>query len=423
MYVDTSHRPSQEMLKSHHLKKLGIILRYNNASGNISTDTVSSNSGGTATTSTGTLLHAPELERTNSGATCDESPILSPDTVFAGQSGTRLPMDAQAGYYFVPGPSSLGARPNTMPGHNESKLIISMDSHISIFGPHAGDELSGNPRLQDVRSARATERGSIPRSEKEKAQFLPLLVDLPNYPTQPGLDKGLNKINKRIARAKIDRDHRHAQIHEAKTASSIHPAFRQAKPHPAVHFDQLTDMQAEVERISAHLKALEESILSKHHHLGEAIKCLYINQDRLVGGWEQMRKELLDIKISQAKLRQNMAVKSDSGDPAMQSTAPSASSIGTVIYLLAVGAEPAPQCEDAEITTEDKLSPPNTPLVGDPVARPLAKASGVHALIADGFMHDTSSKDGTAQHVHQYPRGCRWSWCQICRVGGVTHHF
>jgi hypothetical protein len=108
---------------------------------------------------------------------------------------------------------------------------------------------------------------------------------------QPGLHKGLVKINERLARFQLDQK-------ETSTPIDAGPT------HPAIDNDVLQQLRLEVEALATDLRTLKHSTASKEHHLDETVNRLVKDQQQLSTAWERMRNELPKIKVSRQKFKQ-----------------------------------------------------------------------------------------------------------------------
>ena len=142
---------------------------------------------------------------------------------------------------------------------------------------------------------------------KEKTnQFLPLLKDEPNYPRNPALNRGLEKINQRLTRATTHTEEQPKQPSKTPVILGIHPALRQAESSSVVKSEELTALKAEIRQLRADVNALQQSATSTDSGQAETVRHLHRNQERLVGGWERMRDELFHIKVMQERLRRRV---------------------------------------------------------------------------------------------------------------------
>jgi hypothetical protein len=143
-------------------------------------------------------------------------------------------------------------------------------------------------------------------SVKETNQFLPLLEDEPNYPRNPTLNRGLEKINKRLRSATTHSEERSKQSSKTDPILGIHPAFRQAELQPAVDNEALEALRAEVKQLEADIKTLERSAALMDSRYAEVIENVRMNQERIVGGWARMRDQPFQVKVMQERLRRRV---------------------------------------------------------------------------------------------------------------------
>jgi hypothetical protein len=142
--------------------------------------------------------------------------------------------------------------------------------------------------------------------KKETDQFLPLLKDEPNYPRNPTLNRGLEKINTRLKRAISCEEERSTQSSKTTPILGIHPALRPAEPSFVVDAEELAALKAEVKQLKADVKALGRQATSRDNRQVEFLRHIGMNQDSLVGGWGHMRNELFQIKVMQEQLRRSV---------------------------------------------------------------------------------------------------------------------
>ena len=253
-----------------------------------------------------TATQTDEVEREASSVSYDYSPEVSPDTAFAQHRNERLPMETKSGYFIFPDPLALGRRisdtPENIVPHGATPSEAKISSSTDAIAMETGDGIQPD----DVPFGTAVGPNSAPPDDQGMKQFLPLLVDEPNYPKISTLNPGLDKINKRLTRAASHLEEPHTRSGKTDMVPKIHPALRQAESHPVIDTELLTALQAEVEQLRADIQAYTWLARSTDSRLGETITRLDRNQDRLVTGWDRMRDELLEIKVTQNQLRRRM---------------------------------------------------------------------------------------------------------------------
>lgn len=227
-------------------------------------------------------------------ASSNDSRKASPDTALTHNCNEWLPTATRAGYFVFPDPFSAGEGTGSAPEPIESQSAVTSDNRRSTVVDTATSA--------GVSRGKSAERNPTVPPKKEANRFLPLLKDEPNYPRNQTLNRGLEKINQRLARAATHAEERPTQFSETRPALGIRPAFRKVESSSDVNTEEFTVLKAEIKQLKAVVKALQRSTTSTDSWQAEAVRHLRRNQERLVGGWERMRDELLQIKIMQEQL-------------------------------------------------------------------------------------------------------------------------
>jgi hypothetical protein len=278
--------------------------RSMDASEDADADTVSmhSESRSSATDSSDTTSQGTDTEHKDFE---NDVRTLSPDTAIARPCSEWLPAATQAGYFVFPDPFSPGRRDNSSPERTRSYVATSSEDESSTSENESETEDPGSTPPKNVSPEGKTEQDPAP-SVNETEQFLPLLKDEPNYPRNPTLDRGLEKINKRLRSATTHSEERSTQSSKTQPVVGIHPAFRQVEPQSANDNEALKALRAKVSQLKAEVKALERSATLMDSRYTEVIENVRMNQKRLVGGWARMRDELFQVKLMQEQLRKRM---------------------------------------------------------------------------------------------------------------------
>jgi len=263
-------------------------------------DTVSihSKSSSPNTDSVDTALQNTDDEDEDFEASSNDSRPPSPDTALAHSCNEWLPTATQAGYFVFPDPFSTGERTGSAPEPIEAYSAVPSGNKKYTIEDRAA------PR--DIPRAKRAEQSSTALLNENEKRFLPLLKDEPNYPRNPTLNRGLEKINQRLTRATQHAEERPSQPSEIDPIPGVHPAFRQAESSSDVNIEELTALKAEIRQLKADVKALERSATSTDSGQAEAVRHLHRNQERLVRGWEKMRDDLFHIKVMQERLRRRV---------------------------------------------------------------------------------------------------------------------
>lgn len=281
--------------------------RGRNASEDADADTVSmrSESSSPNTSSADTALQDGDIEGGDAEASPHRSRTPSPDVAPARHRSELLPTLTQAGYFVFPDPFSSGRRTSSSPERTGTYAATSSEDEGSTAEGESEDEDYESAPPKNVSPERKLEQDPA-MSVKETNQFLPLLEDEPNYPRNPTLNRGLEKINKRMRSATTRSEEPPAQSDRLPPLSGIHPAFRQAKSKSANDNEALSALRAEVKQLKAEVKALERSAAFMDSRYAEVIENVRANQERLVGGWTRMRNELFQVKVMQERLRRRV---------------------------------------------------------------------------------------------------------------------
>jgi hypothetical protein len=270
-------------------------------------DTVSIRSGSrsSATDSSDTALQGTGIEDKDFETSSNDARTRSPDTAVAHSRSEWLPTVTQPGYFVFPDPFSSGRRASSTLERTKSFAATSSEDEMSIAEDKSEIEDHEGTPLKNASPKRNTKQDPA-ASVKETKQFLPLLTDEPNYPRNPTLNRGLEKINKRLRRATTCSEEPPTQSDRTPPISGIHPAFRQAESHSTNDNEALTALRVEVKQLTAEVRALEPSATLVHSRYAEVIENVRMNQEKLVEGWERMRHELFRIKVMQERLRRRM---------------------------------------------------------------------------------------------------------------------
>lgn len=134
----------------------------------------------------------------NSEASSNDSQTLSPDLAPDHDRSEWSPAALQAEYFVFPDPFSSGRRASSSRERIRSYSATSSDDEGSTSEDETQTEDRGGIIPENASFGQGTEQGSAPPPDKETNQFLPLLKDEPNYPRNPTLNGGLEKIKKRL---------------------------------------------------------------------------------------------------------------------------------------------------------------------------------------------------------------------------------
>jgi hypothetical protein len=206
-----------------------------------------------------------------------------------------------------PDPFSSGQRTSSSPQRIRSYAATSSeDEDCTTEGESETEDYRSTPP-ESVLLEQGNQQDSAPQPpKKETDQFLPLLKDEPNYPRNPTLNRGLEKINTRLKRAISCEEERSTQSSKTTPILGIHPALRPAEPSFVVDAEELAALKAEVKQLKADVKALGRQATSRDNRQVEFLRHIGMNQDSLVGGWGHMRNELFQIKVMQEQLRRSV---------------------------------------------------------------------------------------------------------------------
>lgn len=286
--------------QSHHILPPFIIPNIRSASDDADADTVSihSESSSPNTDSADTALQNTDYEDEDFEGSSNDSRSPSSDRALSHDRNEWPSMATQTGYFLFPDPFSSGEKSGNAPEPIETHGAVPSDNKKYTT------EYRAVPR--EIPHGRNTEQGPAASLNGNENRFLPLLKDEPNYPRNPALDRGLEKVNRRLAKAATHVERRPTQSSGTHPALGIHPAFRQAESSSDVNTEELTALKAQIKQLKADVNDLQRSSTSTDTRQDEAIRHLHQNQERLVGGWERMRDELFHIKVVQEQLRRSV---------------------------------------------------------------------------------------------------------------------
>jgi len=231
----------------------------------------------------------------------------SPETMLAGTRSEWLPTVVRSGYFVFPDPFSSGQRISSSPERKRSYATTSSEDEGGTTEDESEMEDYESTPPESVSLDQGAEQDTAPSLKKEANQFLPLLTDEPNYSRNPTLNRGLEKINRRLTKTKSCAEEQSTQSSKTNPILGIHPALRQAESHPAIDNEALAALKAEVKQLKANVKALKRLATSRDNRQAEFLRHVGMNQDSLAGGWEQMRNELFQIKVMQEQLRRSVS--------------------------------------------------------------------------------------------------------------------
>jgi hypothetical protein len=250
------------------------------------------------TDSADTVLQNTDDEDEDFEASSSDSRTSSPDIRLASRHDEWLATATQAGYFVFPDPFSTGERIGNAPEP--------IESYVTVLSDNEKHAIEDRVAPRNVSLAKGAEQNPTASPNQETTRFLPLLKDEPNYPRNPALNRGLEKINQRLTRATTHTVEQPTKPSKTRPILGIHPALRQVESSSDVNAEELTALKAEVKRLKADVNALQQSATLSDSRQAEAVRNLHRNQERLVGGWESMRDELYHIKVMQEQLRRRV---------------------------------------------------------------------------------------------------------------------
>jgi hypothetical protein len=400
------------------------------------------------TMSTGSRTPSTEAGESRSSRASSATPphgseipsVVSPSEASLRQSSTSQSPNVEAGYFALPDPLPSSARVGTSPVTVGSYSATPTGSTRGAAEDKIATELCGSPRMKRVQDARNHPLNAMATAEVGKNEFLPLLNDGPNYPTQPSIVDKLSSIGKQPTNTQVLTKKNPAQPNAKLQSPEIHPALRPTESQSASYEEQMVALNAEFGSIANDLKSLIQSTSSKHLRLSEDMESLQKNQDQLLRGWEGMRNELLELKESQQQLRQHVNSTRASNKQSVQSTRPTTSTTGPYGPSFS---PPAKQVrEDAGLQgpafkVPDPLAPyfrdrkppkTHTPTrISDFKAHEERQSAKRHMVKDTMSARSTqadhqrlSQRDHHADRARQFPQGCRWRYCPICQSGDFS---
>lgn len=379
--------------------------------------------------------------RTSSNASSERS---LDERSISSVAASNTPQPAKAGLFFFPDPLPSSARTVTTPTALESQSVRQAEGTHRVVEDDVAAELCGSPRMKKVQTAEKTRSEWIATIKKEGSYYLPLLEDESNNAKPSDLQEKLSKINRRLKSAQLDPEQSDKQSNAGFSLPAVHPAFRQKGPEKDSHEEKLLALQAEVEALAHDLRTLKRSTKSKNGRLAEDVKRLCKNQDRLLKGWEGMRNELLQVKVSQEQLMlhlNSISGSKDTSKPSSRSSRPATEVFGQPVTrpTWSIGEHAdgdglrvhTPTCNDFFQSPNDRYSQfgPSISLDSNttpdlPFRNDRQEANGSHGArrmltprTREGLQM-APLPDHHAEHIRQYPQGCRWRYCSICWDGG-----
>jgi hypothetical protein len=366
--------------------------------------------------------------------------VESPSEAPLEQSSSRQSLDLEAGYFVLPDPSPSNARAVTSPVIVESNSATPTGSTRGVVEDEIASELCGSPCLKSVRVTKPALPDTMATAKEDENNFLPLLEGRPNDPRQSDIDEMLSKIGRRVENAQLAAEEVAIQSNADLQFPDVHPALRQTESRRASLCERMMALDAGLDYVANDLKSTKQSAASNHRQLSEDMERLQRDQDQLLRGWEDMRNELLEMKVTQQQLRQHVNPINGSNKQSMQSARPS---VASTSLRGQSSTSPSRQVkEDAGLHGpafkvpdplgpyfRDRIPPENQtstliPDAGAHEGRQSIKGHTVKDTMSAPSMQVDSQKLQQryhhAEHVRQFPRGCRWFSCSICRDGSYS---
>ena len=174
-----------------------------NASDDADSDNVSiySEASGQTTDSPDTAIPDTDDEDKDCEPSSTESRSPSPDTALARHHIESSPTAMQVGYFVFPRPFSSGKSTSSSPENTRSHATSSPKDEESIVEEKSEVADYNSFSSRNVSLGESFGQNSTAPPKKETKRFLPLLVDEPCYPRNPILNRGLEKVNKRLTKA------------------------------------------------------------------------------------------------------------------------------------------------------------------------------------------------------------------------------
>lgn len=215
-------------------------------------------------------------------------------------------------------------------------------------------------------------------------------------------------------------------------AQDDHLAHEELHSQTAEHTQQLTDLQDRLSNLSVNVEDLRLTAAKDITSLNDATQTLREKNNSLITAWEKMRTELLDLKISHQKLKEQHRESRDSKGRSRRNslywakdpppTPPSGTptdpeKVPNQIVIppkddFSLGTLFSRWLPDAAPTEAWKRQP--TVVTRMPIPEPIAGP----AFRGEPPAYDTERSDHRrAAHLKDYPMGCRWPGCPICGEG------
>jgi hypothetical protein len=266
----------------------------------------------------------------------------------------------------------------------EEPTESSSSENIIIEAKLAAD-LCGSPRQMRAHKGKGIAGDSPP--EPQEPIFLPLLKEDSHFPRQPEREKQTHKSRSNAFYSKL------ASLNENLTSATGPEAAKQSvrsreaernqktlrhlRLQTLIQSDHIKTLKLQTQELAAALKRLQGSTAREIRNLEENSEIQRENSDRLVGAWEGMRRELLELKV-------RMMQQSPFFDPC----------------------------------NSNLPSMPGETIAGQGFSRPPPVSHWVDPNFTCDLVRQQYWDHDRESHIMQNPQGCRWHYCSVCWSGG-----
>jgi len=340
-------------------------------------------------------------------------------------------------HFIFPDPSSPANEVETssaVVGAEPNKSMYSEDTTVEA---KFAAEFCGSPGQTKASKGKNTARDS------REPVFLPLLKVDSHFPRQPDHERQTRKprsspfhsklanLNTRLETAP-EALKRSAQSRDAERNQKI---VRHLRLQTLIQRDQIKSLKTQTKDLAETLKQLRIDTARDVRNLKVTSDIQHENSDRLVQGWEGMRRELLELKLRMAQEKYVQQVVRRAGDedgPEGRRAAVSGLPFPTphglfeptpMEYAFAGYHNPYPPLDPRNSNPPPPttiLNPNNLPsipgatIAGPSFSRPPHVTYGADLGSAYNSVPLQYWDDHPEGHVMQNPQGCRWRHCAVC---------
>jgi hypothetical protein len=350
-------------------------------------------------------------------------------------------------HFVFPDPLSRATDRGTSSDVIDAEPTESSSSENTIIEAKLAADLCGSPRQTRTHKGKGIARDPAPSPKPQEPTFLPLLKEDSHFPKQPEHEKQSHKsrsssfhsklanLNKNIASATLRGVPE--QPARSREAERNKKTLRHLQLQTLIQSDQIKSLKLQTQDLAAALERLQGSTARDIQHLEESGEVYRENSDRLVGVWEGMRRELLDLKVRMMQERFGQRVVSrargEEEDGNRRGTGPDVTSPPlhgllqpTPMDYAFAGYPPAffdprnsdPPSPMTTLNPNNMQSMPGETVAGPSFSRPPPVSHGVGPDFAYNSVPLQYWDGHRESHIMLNPQGCRWHYCSVCRGGG-----